>query len=312
MPAGGEPASSGAVPPRPALFPFLAAALGIAVYSLMDVLLKRLSIESGAYAAVLWRSLAALAMLGPVFAWRGSGGRRWPGRAALRLHVARGLAAGASVLLFFWGLVRVPMAQGVAITFLSPLLAIFLAAAALGERVRAGTVVGSGVAAAGVLVIAAGEVAAAAPTDTVLGTLAIFAASIVYAVSLVLLRAQAQVADPVEVAFFASLVIGTAMLPLAPWLAGWPALAQLPAIVAAAVLGSVSAVLIAWAYGRAEAQAVAPVEYTAFVWAAVLGWLAFGERVSGWTVAGALLIVVGCAVALRRPPAPAAMSEAGA
>ena len=278
----------------------------------MDVLLKRLSIESGAYAAVLWRSLAGIVLLGPVFVRHGRTRGRWPGRAALRLHLARGLAAGVSVLLFFWGLVRVPMAQGVAITFLAPLLAIFLAAAALGERVRAGALIGSGVAAAGVLVIAAGEVSAAAPTDTVLGTLAILAASIVYAVSLVLLRAQAQLADPLEVAFFSSLVIGAAMLPAAPWLAGWPSATQLPAIVVAAVLGSVSAVLIAWAYARAEAQAIAPVEYTAFVWAALFGWTAFGERVAAWTIGGAVLIVAGCAAALRGSPAPAAMSEAGA
>ena len=298
-------------PPRaasPALA-FGAAAVGMAVYSLMDTLLKRLSIENGAYAAVLWRSLAAVVLLLPVYVVRV---RRWPRGAVLRLHLMRGLAAGVSVLLFFWGLVRVPMAQGVAITFLAPLLAIFLAGATLGERVKAGALLGSGVAAAGVLVIAAGEVHAAAPTDTVLGTIAIFAASIVYAVSLVLLRAQAQIADPLEVTLFSSLVIGGAMLPAAPWLASWPSPAQLPAVVAAAVLGTVSALLIAWAYARAEAQAVAPVEYTAFVWAAVLGRAAFGERVSGWTVAGAVLIVGGCAVALRRPPAAAAMSEAGA
>ena len=293
--------------------PFLAAALGIGVYSLMDVLLRRLAIESGAYAAVLWRSVAGVALMAPVFVVRR---RRWPRGRTLRLHLARGLAAGVSVLLFFWGLVRVTMAQGVAITFLAPLVAIFLAAAALGERVRRGALVGSGIAAAGVLVIAAGQVAAAAPADTLWGTAAIFAASIVYAVSLVLLRAQAQVADPLEVALFASLVIGGAMLPAAPWLAGWPSAAQLVPVAAAAALGSVSALLIAWAYARAEAQAIAPVEYTAFVWAALLGRAAFGERVSGWTVAGAVLIVGGCAVALRRPPAAiatgAALSEAGA
>ena len=300
------------MPPRSSPLPFLAAALGIGVYSLMDVLLKRMSIESGAYAAVLWRSLAGVVLLGPAFVWRAGRRGRWPDRAAVRLHLARGLAAGVSVLLFFWGLARVPMAQGVAITFLSPLIAIFLAAAALGERVRAGALAGSAVAALGVLVIAAGEVSAAAPADAVLGTVSIFAASIVYAVSLVLLRAQAQVADPLEVAFFGSLVIGLALLPGAPWVAGWPSAAQLLPIAAAALLGSVSAVLIAWAYARAEAQVVAPVEYSAFVWAALLGHAAFGERVSGWTLAGAGLIVAGCAVALRRPPVPVAMAEAGA
>ncbi|RZM28034.1 MAG: EamA/RhaT family transporter, partial [Sphingomonas sp.] len=92
---------------------FAVAAAGIAVYSAMDALMKGLSIASGAYAAVLWRSLAGVALLLPIFLARRM---RRPTAKALRLHVARGATGGASVLLFFWGLARVPMAQGVALT----------------------------------------------------------------------------------------------------------------------------------------------------------------------------------------------------
>jgi S-adenosylmethionine uptake transporter len=44
------------------------------------------------------------------------------------------------------------------------------------------------------------------------------------------------------------------------------------------------------------------VEYTAFLWAAIIGWLAFGERLTLTTLAGALLIVVGCLIASRAGP----------
>ena len=280
--------------------PFAAATLGIAVYSGMDAIMKGLSIAHGAYAAVLWRSVAGVVLTGVPFVL---GRRRWPGRAALRLHLARGLAAGASVLLFFWGLARVPMAKGVAVTFLAPLLAIFLAGALLGERVRRAAIAGSAVACLGVLAIAAGEVQARAPAAAVLGTLACVAASILYAGSLVLLRQQAQVADPLEVALFTSLVIALAMLPAAPWLAGWPPRSALVPVAGAAVLGTMSALLIAWAYARAEAQVVAVTEYTAFVWSALFGWLVFGERVGGWTIMGAVLITAGCLLAVKGRPA---------
>ena len=72
-----------------------------------------------------------------------------------------------------------------------------------------------------------------------------------------------------------------------------------------------SALLLAWAYARAEAQVLAPVEYSAFVWAALAGWVAFGETVSPYTLSGALLIVAGCVVAVRRR-VPTVQSEAGA
>lgn len=287
---------------------FAAASAGIAIYSCMDALMKGLSIASGAYSAVLWRSVAGVLLTGAVFLARR---QRWPARKALRLHVVRGLAAGLSVLLFFWGLVRVPMAQGVALTFLSPLIALFLAAALLGERIRRAAILGSVVAAVGVLVIALGQAQAGASADVVLGALAIVLASVLYAYSLILLRQQAQLADPLEVTLFTSLVIGVLLAIGAPWLATWPASDQLVPIVGSAVLGSISALLLAWSYGRAEAQVLAPVEYTAFVWAALLGYLVFDERVSPFTVAGALLIVGGCLVAVRGA-APVSQSEAGA
>ena len=60
--------------------------------------------------------------------------------------------------------------------------------------------------------------------------------------------------------------------------------------------------LMSWAYARTEAQYLIPIEYTAFVWAILLGWLVFAEKVGWTTVAGAALIIVGCMVALRTRP----------
>jgi S-adenosylmethionine uptake transporter len=58
---------------------------------------------------------------------------------------------------------------------------------------------------------------------------------------------------------------------------------------------------IAWAYARAEASALVATEYSGFVWAAILGWLFFGEAVTLPTLAGTALIVSGCWIAARAP-----------
>jgi S-adenosylmethionine uptake transporter len=67
---------------------------------------------------------------------------------------------------------------------------------------------------------------------------------------------------------------------------------------------------MSWAYRRAEAQYLIPTEYTAFVWAAALGWFFFGENVTWTTFAGAALIVAGCLVAARTNPKLAEPIEA--
>ena len=62
--------------------------------------------------------------------------------------------------------------------------------------------------------------------------------------------------------------------------------------------------LLSWAYARAEAQILIPVEYTAFVWAAFFGWLFFAEPVTWPVLLGTALIVGGSLIAARTKPVP--------
>ena len=105
---------------------------------------------------------------------------------------------------------------------------------------------------------------------------------------------------PVEMATWQNLVVGLILLPAAPWLLGWPEVAAWFAIAASAALSLAGALLFAWAYRRAEAQVLVPLEYTGFAWAALFGWLLFAEAVRLEVLAGAALIVVGCWIALPR------------
>ena len=58
--------------------------------------------------------------------------------------------------------------------------------------------------------------------------------------------------------------------------------------------------LFAWAYARAEAQALVPLEYSGFLWASLFGWLMFGESLRLPVMLGALLIVAACWIAAPR------------
>jgi S-adenosylmethionine uptake transporter len=98
--------------PGSTLIPFAVATAGIALFSAMDAVMKGLSLAIGAYNALLWRTLAGALFGGAVFAIRRMA---WPGRAAMRVHLLRGLLSVFMAILFFWGLARVPLAQGVAL-----------------------------------------------------------------------------------------------------------------------------------------------------------------------------------------------------
>lgn len=291
----------------PAPVAFAVACLGLAIFSAMDAVMKQQSLLIGAYSAMVWRTVFGMGFSGATFfALR----QRRPGREAMILHAKRGTAAGLSVVLFFWGLTHVPLAQGVALTFTAPLIALFLAVVLLGERVPPRAVGASVLAFAGVLVILAGQARAEMGPEAFRGALAILLASFIYAYNMVLLRAQAKAAGPVEIAFFTNIVMALLYLPAAPLLLVIPEAAEWPWLAFAALLAFLSILLLSWAYARAEANYLAPAEYSAFVWASILGWLVFGERLQLLTLAGAAMIVTGCIIAARRAAAPAAQAEA--
>ena len=274
------------------------AALGIATYSIMDVLMKGLALESGAYNALLWRLGAGFLLTSALYV---SGSPARPSPRILRVHAARGIVVTVMALAFFWGIARVPLAEAIALSFIAPLIALALAALVLKERVGTRAVFASLTGLAGVAIILAGRLGGTHTPDTILGMGAVLLSALFYAVNLVMARHQAQLASPREIAFFQNMVMLAILLLGAPFLGAWPSVTQLPAIAAAAALAVVSLLMLSWAYARAEAQVLLSVEYTAFVWAAGFGWLVFGEALTAVTVAGTVLIVAGCIIAARGP-----------
>lgn len=275
--------------------PVMAALAGIALFACMDAAMKRASLAGDVYNALLFRSLIGTALLAPL--WR-LGGGRWPAAAVFRLHGTRSAVVATMALFYFWGLERLPLAEAIAISFIAPLIALYLAAVILGERIGRRAIAGSLLGVGGVVVISAGHIGSFAGSQGP-GIAAVLGSAVLYGWNLILQRQQAQLADPGEVAFFQNLLIALILLLAAPWLAHWPSPAALGLISASAVLAASSLMLLSWAYARSEAQLLLPTEYSAFVWAALVGWLWFGERLDAATLMGGALIVAGCLIAAR-------------
>jgi S-adenosylmethionine uptake transporter len=282
---------------------FIAALAAVAVLSIMDAVMKHLVLVIGIIAVSVWRSVANLLVSTILYLPRR---RFWPDRKTLRIHVVRGVVVMVMAALFFWGIGRVPLAQAIALTFIAPLIAMLLAAFTLDERVGPRSIAGAIAAFGGVIVIVLGEARAQVATDVLLGIAAILASALCYAVNIVLMRRQALAAKPLEINFFQCVTV------MALWLAAIPAVGM-PAwpgdqwlwIAVACLLSTSGTLLFAWGYARGPASYLAVTEYSGFLWASALGWIVFHERVSLYTLAGALLIVGGCLIAARgKPPLP--------
>jgi S-adenosylmethionine uptake transporter len=279
--------------------PFAATFLGIATFSVMDAAMKSASLSVGVYTAMLLRCAIGTGIMLPLWLL---GGGRWPAPAVLRVHVIRSVVAAGMAVLFFWGLVRMPMAEAIALSFIAPLIALYLASAMLKETVGPRTVGASLIAFAGVLVIFVGQAQADLGREATIGSIAILASAVCYAFNIILMRAQSLAAGPTEIAFFQSLtvtIILAAIIPIAG--VAIPDASDWPWILFAAFLAISSLLILSWAYARAEASYLAATEYTSFLWAALFGWLVFDETLSPYTLAGAAMIVAGCILAARKP-----------
>ena len=124
-------------PRQQPILAFMVALAAVGVLSVMDAVMKVLVLAIGLYATMVWRALAGFILSSFLYLPRR---KAWPTPRLMRLHVARGAVVTVMGLLFFFGLGRIPMAQAIALTFIAPLIALFLAALTLGEQVGKRTI----------------------------------------------------------------------------------------------------------------------------------------------------------------------------
>ena len=143
---------------RPFL-PFISALTGVGILALMDAYMKSAALAAGAYSAAVFRSAIATGIIAPI--WIATGAR-WPRRSVLKLHLIRGTVSGFMALSFFYALTKLPIAEAIAISFIAPLLTLYLAAILLGEQIRKEAIIASVLGVAGTAVIVSGRLGSAA------------------------------------------------------------------------------------------------------------------------------------------------------
>jgi S-adenosylmethionine uptake transporter len=286
--------------PRP-FIPFMVAAAGVGTFSLMDAAMKDLALSIGAYNAVMWRNSVGALLMGVLFV---ATRQKWPPVHLLKIHLWRSIVVAVMAVSFFWSLTKLPLAEAIGLSFIAPVIALYLAAVMLKETIGKEAIWASLAGLGGVAIIMAGRLSGHYTMDHVWGAAAVLFSAVVFAYNLILARRQAQVSGPIEIAFFQNLFVALTLGLVAPWFLQPIGMSDAPMVGASAALAVISLLLLSWAYACAEAQILIPVEYTAFVWAAFFGWLFFAEPVTLPVLLGTALIVGGSLIAARAKPVP--------
>jgi S-adenosylmethionine uptake transporter len=274
------------------------ALVSMALLSVMDALIKQFSIFGyptfqNVFLRFAFASIVAIA----VFLHT----RPQVTAAAVKANVLRSIIFVISSVLFFFGLAVLPLAEVVALAFLAPLFMALFATLFLKERIGPTTLVALAVGFAGMLVMVGGKMRGDALSRETLGAYAaVFASAIVYALSMVWMRARATV-DPPPLMVAIQNIVPVIVLagPAAQvWVPPTPMHWALFAL--AGVIGIAGHFLLVGAFARAEAAKIAPLEYSHLVWAIILGYVWFGEVPGLATILGAAMIVGATWIAGRR------------
>ena len=211
------------------------------------------------------------------------------------LQLARGICAAAASASFFSAIYLMPLAEAMAIGFLSPVLTQLLAGAVLRETVHPRVWLASAVAFAGVLIVLRPNLA-----ELGLAALLPLNSALFMALLMICNRASAGQGSVLSMQVFMAaicapiLIIAAAAAKfsgIAAFDFGWPGWDIVLRCIIVAAAATTAHWLTYIGTARAGAATVAPASYVQMLVAISLGWWWFGDRPDLPTLAGAALIV---------------------
>jgi len=211
-------------------------------------------------------------------------------------QLGRGALSVGGMFTNFSALTRLPLADATAISFASPLITVALAAVILKERVRAYRWTAVLVGFAGVIVMLIPHfdishyAAAGAMSAATIGSILALVSAFCNAGTVIQTRRLTQSETTSSIVFYFSLVTalaGALTLPFA-WLT--PTFSQLAMLISLGIFGGVAHIFLTESYRHATASVVAPFDYSAMLWALLLGYWVFGELPSALVYVGAIIV----------------------
>ena len=275
----------------------------VAIASTLDALTKYLSGSYPVHEVMVVRCLTSVPFFFAMMLFENNLGSLIPKR--FGWIILRGLILASANLSFYLAIAAIPMADAVAIYFTMPFFVAALVAPLLGERVRAYRWAAIAAGFLGVLLMirpgfgvfepaallalwsafgyGVGQAMARPLSGVVSASVIVFHQNNIYlSVALVLAAVFGSGAFASESHASLSFLTGG-------WV--WPSAGDFWLMVLFGVMSAAAMPLFVFAYKLAEANFIAPFEYTAMFWAVVWGMVLFKEFPDLWTWTGALVVI---------------------
>lgn len=262
------------------------------MFAAMGAVIKAASAHLPNEMVVFFRNFFGLLALLP---WLLRGGVRALATQRFGSHLTRSLAGLAAMYCFFYAIAKLHLAEAVLLNFTAPLFTPFIALLWLHERVERNVWWAIIVGFVGVALILKPGMDIFSPAALIglaSGALAAFA--------VVNIRRMSETEPTTRIVFYFSTVsVIVSALPLL-WRWQTPGPEALGLMVVAGIFATSGQLLLTRGYALAPAALVGPFTYSSVVFAALFGWLLWGEMPDTLSLAGAVLVCLAGIMAMRK------------
>jgi drug/metabolite transporter (DMT)-like permease len=253
------------------------------IFTINGAMIRLLSAEVESVQTAFFRAFFSVLMLIPLMA----SGRVKPWHSKrLQGHFWRTTMGTLSMVLGFYAVSLLPLADATALGFSQPLFSVCVAAIVLHEKVRwrrwSATIVGF----IGVLVMVRPGAGSLQP-----GAVVALANALTVALSILLVRRLSDSETPLMIltqfAIWSTLLLAVPAL----WVWKWPSIWGWGLAVGISASATIGQYFWVQAFKAGEMSAVAPFEYLRLPFAVFIGWLIWGQTPGIWTYVGAAIVI---------------------
>jgi drug/metabolite transporter (DMT)-like permease len=207
-------------------------------------------------------------------------------RRQLRLFGIRGVVHTIGVVLWFYSMTQITIAEVTAMNYLNPVYVTLGAALFLGETLALRRILAVLAALLGALIILRPGFRELSP-----GHIAMLVTAVMFAVSYLLAKQLSGEASAAVVVGMLSVTVTIGLAPLAALVWVPVTLEQLGWLFLVATFATAGHYTMTLAFAAAPVAVTQPVTFLQLLWATLLGWLVFGEGIDIWVVLGGSVIL---------------------
>ncbi|MBZ0215144.1 MAG: DMT family transporter [Fimbriimonadaceae bacterium] len=264
---------------------------------LMTVAGRELTNELPVFVVMLLRTMFGALLLLPFVLYFGAMRTN-----RLKLHVIRSAVHYTAQYSWFYALSAIAIAQVISIEFTLSIWTAILAAIFLGEKLTGSRILAITLGFSGILIITRPGMA-----EIELGQYVALYAAVGFAITLTMTKSLTGTDSALTVIFYMMAVQTLIGVIPAIYVWQWPSPANWPWVLVIAVVGTVSHYCLTRAMACADATVVVPMDFLRVPLTALVGYLVYNEQIDIFLAFGAVLILSGNMLNLKRKPAEPAI-----